>query len=816
MKLSHKVRMPAACLVLVLALLLGLLSLQAGATAADEYEATMLGSLSEKYEASGDPGRISSGEGDPGGKSYGAYQFASNYNIPRNFFTWCQSNATYKAIGDRLAAAYVADGDGSPESGGYADNFDAEWTAIAAESRDSFLQAQYAYTRKNYYDGAIAELKEAYPDFDISNYSIALRNVIYSRSVQIGVGSVPALFGEALDLLGGKFTNQPETELIHAIYEANSLARTPDTARPDGKTEIVMTGPTAEKYGISGLTLDWFWGSSSDVQLGVYSRLHINEPAKAQQMLADYGYTDAPLVEGSYQFSPHENATLAALLSGSNIVLNAPDTNATAHQFRLVFYASGYYTITSVTNNLRLTGNADGSVTLAEATANNDQLWKLTQDSETGRYTVQNRATELYLSATSMSAGGTVLTAAEAALWQVSKSTGAWILSGASYPSYANGLQVGQSSYQFLGTLRCSYPILTVTARVLDSNGADAFSPVTISNINALSYDLSKMNSPMAFSRLGAGAYKMVLTATADAPSGNEFYLESDFYVSDGNYPLTFDACGGTATESSRDLLPGQAYGTLPAASKPGYIFIGWFTAAEGGTQVDSATIMTADPQTVYAHYEPALTFTFVNYDGAAIYGGELRSGEIIPAPSNIPTRPADESHYYVFIGWEGYSDGMTITENITFAAIYEEKAIVALPEMDSSSFVIRDDFLRAIPLGTTTAALVADLVPEEYITIHAGTATATDIAGTGMVVEYKIGEEVKQTLTVVVTGDVNGDGKITITDLVQINSHLLKKNELSGANGAAADVNGDGKITITDLVQINSHLLKRASVTPN
>ena len=84
------------------------------------------------------------------------------------------------------------------------------------------------------------------------------------------------------------------------------------------------------------------------------------------------------------------------------------------------------------------------------------------------------------------------------------------------------------------------------------------------------------------------------------------------------------------------------------------------------------------------------------------------------------------------------------------------------------------------------------------------------------MVVEYKIGEEVMQTLTVVVTGDVNGDGKITITDLVQINSHLLKKNELSGANAAAADVNADGKITITDLVQINSHLLKRNSVTPN
>ena len=810
MKLSYKVWMPATCLVLVMAMLLGLLPLQANATAADEYEATMLGALSEKYEASGDPGRISDGAGDPGGKSYGAYQFASNYNIPRNFFTWCQGSAAYKSIGDRLADAYAADGNT------YGGNFDAVWTAIAAESRDFFLQAQYSYTRKNYYDGAIAELKADYPEFDISNYSIALRNVIYSRSVQIGSGSVPTLFGEALALLGGKFTNQPEAELIHALYQANSLARTPNTNRPDGKTEIIMTGPTAEKYGIAGLTMDWFWGSSSDVQLGVYSRLHINEPARAQQMLADYGYTDAPLVEGVYQFSPHENGALAALLSGNSIILNAPDSNAATHQFRLVFYASGYYTITNLTNNLRLTGNADGSVTLTEATANNNQLWKLVQDEETGRYTVQNRATELYLSATSMSAGGTVLTADKAALWQVSKSTGAWTLSGASYPSYANGLQVGQSSYQFLGTLRCSYPILTVTARVLNSNGADAFSPVTASNINALSYDLSNMNSPMAFSRLSAGAYTMVLTATADAPSNNTFELRSDFYVSDGDYPLYFDACGGTATESSRDLLPGQSYGTLPTASKPGHVFIGWFTAAEGGTQVDSATVMTAGVQTVYAHYEPTLTFSFVNYDGTAIYGGELRSGEVIPAPGNTPTHPADETYYYVFVGWDGYSEGMTITENVTFTAIYEPRPLLALPEIDSGSFVIRDGFLRAIPLGTTIAELMEDLVPSYYITIHAGTATGTDIASTGMVVEYKIGEDVIQTLTVVVTGDVNGDGKITITDLVQINSHLLKKNGLSDAHAAAADINADGKITITDLVQINSHLLKRNSVTPN
>ena len=38
----------------------------------------MLGDLSAQYESNGDPGCISDGYGDAGGKSYGTYQFSSN------------------------------------------------------------------------------------------------------------------------------------------------------------------------------------------------------------------------------------------------------------------------------------------------------------------------------------------------------------------------------------------------------------------------------------------------------------------------------------------------------------------------------------------------------------------------------------------------------------------------------------------------------------------------------------------------------------------------------------------------------------------
>ena len=55
---------------------------------------------------------------------------------------------------------------------------------------------------------------------------------------------------------------------------------------------------------------------------------------------------------------------------------------------------------------------------------------------------------------------------------------------------------------------------------------------------------------------------------------------------------------------------------------------------------------------------------------------------------------------------------------------------------------------------------------------------------------------------TISVKGDPSGDGKVSVTDVVKLQSHLLNKTTLSGAYLKAADFNGDGNVTITDLVK--------------
>ncbi len=68
---------------------------------------------------------------------------------------------------------------------------------------------------------------------------------------------------------------------------------------------------------------------------------------------------------------------------------------------------------------------------------------------------------------------------------------------------------------------------------------------------------------------------------------------------------VTFAANGGTDPEpASTPVTVGETYGDLAATSRAGYVFLGWFTAAGGGTAVSSETVVTeAGHHTLYARW---------------------------------------------------------------------------------------------------------------------------------------------------------------------------------------------------------------------
>ncbi len=64
-------------------------------------------------------------------------------------------------------------------------------------------------------------------------------------------------------------------------------------------------------------------------------------------------------------------------------------------------------------------------------------------------------------------------------------------------------------------------------------------------------------------------------------------------------------------------------------------------------------------------------------------------------------------------------------------------------------------------------------------------------------------------TITEAVMGDVNGDGRVSVTDVISMNSYILEE-EPAQFIRKVADLNGDGKVTITDMVHVIDIILGR------
>lgn len=93
------------------------------------------------------------------------------------------------------------------------------------------------------------------------------------------------------------------------------------------------------------------------------------------------------------------------------------------------------------------------------------------------------------------------------------------------------------------------------------------------------------------------------------------------------------------------------------------------------------------------------------------------------------------------------------------------------------------------------------------------GAEVSSGILSTGMTLTLKENGAVK-TYTVVIKGDINGDGQIFATDYVKVKNHIMGKTILSGAYLKAADVNGDRNIYATDYVIIKNYIMGKGSIT--
>ena len=159
--------------------------------------------------------------------------------------------------------------------------------------------------------------------------------------------------------------------------------------------------------------------------------------------------------------------------------------------------------------------------------------------------------------------------------------------------------------------------------------------------------------------------------------------------------------------------------------------------------------------------------------------------------------------------------DGTFLTYKVTFAKKANISEVITSVKYGHT---IANGYIKTVKVNTTALELKNQLDnPNEYLEIVNSDETSvisdSDIVATGYIVKLMINGEEKDRKTIVIKGDVNGDGVIDISDSIGILGHYLNgensSKALTGAYFVAGDMVEDSEIDISDAISALQYYLK-------
>lgn len=152
----------------------------------------------------------------------------------------------------------------------------------------------------------------------------------------------------------------------------------------------------------------------------------------------------------------------------------------------------------------------------------------------------------------------------------------------------------------------------------------------------------------------------------------------------------------------------------------------------------------------------------------------------------------------YLSTNMQNYEDMTTlgeIAENVETANL----CIKAFTTTKSRNYIITDEYVKNIKPETTIEEFKNNLEK----TIEIENEEETNLIKTGMKAKID-GKE----YTLIVVGDIDCDGKLTLIDLAKIKQHLVEINKLENERLQGADINLDNEINLVDLSRIKQALV--------
>ena len=220
---------------------------------------------------------------------------------------------------------------------------------------------------------------------------------------------------------------------------------------------------------------------------------------------------------------------------------------------------------------------------------------------------------------------------------------------------------------------------------------------------------------------------------------------------------VAFDGNGGTASTNEMSYVLGGKYGKFPTASRTGYDFTGWGTAATNGVTLSTNTQVCAGYTTLYAQWTggpttptnetPAVTNYYVSFNANGGTGTMSNQTFVLDVPQALSTN-AFTNGGYEFRGWATSAAG---------SVVYLDGAVVSnLTDSGSTLTLYANWMISSAAISSTNIdgvtwhysatngqATIQNVANGEYVaavdTSARGTLTIPESFGTNQVV--KIGE---------------------------------------------------------------------------
>lgn len=201
---------------------------------------------------------------------------------------------------------------------------------------------------------------------------------------------------------------------------------------------------------------------------------------------------------------------------------------------------------------------------------------------------------------------------------------------------------------------------VTYTCTVSRNDGTSGTVTPTWSITGGSSY--ASISSAGVLTAYGTATQRSVTIQASYTQNGTTKTATKTVTINTKTVTISFNGNGGTASTTSQSYTAYGTYGSLPTATRTGYTFTGWWTAASGGTQVTTSSIVPASETTLYAHWTPH-TYT-IHFDANGGTGTMADMAMTYDVATNL-TANVFTNDGWAFTGWATAADGAVVYMNV-------------------------------------------------------------------------------------------------------------------------------------------------------